>query len=254
MSNEYVLLTVLFPSLSGQTCGQGLQTRKVNCVDSGGGRLPAWRCSRLRTREKRRHCSIPCPRPCTVSEWAEWSRCPDTCQKTTTTTATKGSAAESPGGGILLMETQRRDRSVLETALNGGDRCPGLVQVRPCPLLAASCKSARWEPGDWSPCVLPRGLTCGEGRRSRSLGCSKAGAAARPTLLDCLLEGAGRPPSQSEACHMECTAGQTGGCVLSAWAAWTACPPQCGSVRTRRRKPIGKYINGKHSLCSYPVS
>ena len=173
---------------------------------------------------------------------------------TTTTTATQGSAAESPGGGILLMETQRRDRSVLETALNGGDRCPELVQVRPCPLLAASCKSARWEPGDWSPCVLSRGLTCGEGLRSRSLGCSKAGAAARPTLLDCLLEGAGRPPSQSEACHMECTAGQTGGCVLSAWAAWTACPPQCGSVRTRRRKPIGKYINDKHCLGSYPVS
>ena len=35
-----------------------METRKVNCVDASGRILPAWRCSRLRTRSRRRECQV----------------------------------------------------------------------------------------------------------------------------------------------------------------------------------------------------
>ena len=207
----------------GYQCGKGLQTRKVYCQDNGGQIVPDWRCAKLRAVDKRRACEVICPRNCEVSGWTDWSRCPDMCQ------------AGSSEGGALLMEIQRRERVVLVPAARGGQECPQVTQVRPCPLLAGSCKKAAWQPGVWANCSLPRGMTCGQGVRARSLACARAGVMSL-ALSECLATGEVMP-AQHEACHVDCSEHT---CELSAWSAWTSCGHrQCGQTRRRQRSPIG---------------
>eukprot|EP00090_Calanus_glacialis_P045441 TRINITY_DN8432_c0_g1_i1.p1 TRINITY_DN8432_c0_g1~~TRINITY_DN8432_c0_g1_i1.p1 ORF type:complete len:1537 (-),score=130.83 TRINITY_DN8432_c0_g1_i1:368-4978(-) len=205
----------------GYSCGKGLQTRKVYCQDNSGQIVPDWRCTKLETVVKRRNCEVLCPRNCEVSDWTEWSKCPDMCQK------------GSSEGGVLLMEIQRRERIVLVTPTSGGNMCPESFQVRPCPLLAGSCRQAKWHPGDWTNCTLPSGMTCGEGLRTRDLSCAKSGLLSLP-MVDCLLTGQAIP-RQTETCHVDCS---DNNCKLSAWTAWSACPQACGSSRYRERKQI----------------
>ena len=207
----------------GISCGKGLQTRKVHCQDNSGQRVPDWRCTKLETVVKRRNCQVVCPQDCQVSDWTEWSKCPDMCQK------------GSSEGGVLLMEIQRRERIVLVTPTSGGNLCPDSFQVRPCPLLAGSCKEAKWYPGEWTNCTLPSGMTCGEGIRTRHLSCAKSGLLSLP-LLSCLMTGQ-TIPSQTETCHVDCS---DNNCKLSSWTAWSACGQRCGSSRTRERSLIGK--------------
>ena len=203
----------------GYQCGQGLQTRKVYCEDGGGSVVPDWRCTALLSAvTKRRSCSVPCPRHCEVSDWTDWSRCPDLCQ------------AGSREGGQLLMEIQRRERVVLVTAGHGGQVCPDTAQVRPCPLLAGSCKAASWWPGQWSNCSLPAGMRCGEGVRTRQLSCTRAGLQWLQ-LTDCLHTGP--VPGQTETCSVSCS---DPACQLTAWSAWSHCPHQACSLTRRRER------------------
>ena len=206
----------------GYQCGKGLQTRKVYCQDNGGQIVPDWRCAKLQNVHKRRSCEVTCPRNCEVSGWTDWSKCPDMCQ------------AGSSEGGQLLMEIQRRERVVLVTASQGGSACPDTSQVRPCPLLAGSCKQAAWQLGSWTNCSLPAGMSCGEGVRTRSLSCSRAGVQSLP-LADCL--AGGQPvPGQHQVCHVDCSDND---CQMSGWSAWTQCGHHtCGHTRTRDRTPI----------------
>ena len=215
----------------GYQCGKGLQTRKVYCQDNGGQIVPDWRCSKLKTVMKRRSCEVTCPRNCEVSGWTDWSRCPDMCQ------------AGSSEAGQLLMEIQRRERVVLVTSSQGGTPCPDTTQVRPCPLLAGSCKQAAWWTGDWSNCSLPTGMTCGEGVRTRAVSCSRAGVQSLP-LADCLLVGTS-VPEQSQMCHVDCS---DSSCQLSTWSEWSECGHHhCGHSRQRQRSPIsGDNCAGTH--------
>ena len=215
----------------GYQCGKGLQTRKVYCQDNGGQIVPDWRCSKLKTVMKRRSCEVTCPRNCEVSGWTDWSRCPDMCQ------------AGSSEAGQLLMEIQRRERVVLVTSSQGGTPCPDTTQVRPCPLLAGSCKQAAWWTGDWSNCSLPTGMTCGEGVRTRAVSCSRAGVQSLP-LADCLLVGTS-VPEQSQMCHVDCSDST---CQLSTWSEWSECGHHhCGHSRQRQRSPIsGDNCAGTH--------
>ena len=117
------------------------------------------------------------------------------------------------------------------------------TQVRPCPLLAGSCKQAAWWTGDWSNCSLPTGMTCGEGVRTRAVSCSRAGVQSLP-LADCLLGGA-PAPEQSQMCHVDCSDST---CQLSTWSAWSECGHHhCGHSRQRQRSPIsGDNCTGTH--------
>ena len=120
--------------------------------------------------------------------------------------------------------------------------------MRPCPLLAGSCRAAGWVAGSWGNCSLPGGLTCGEGVRVRGIGC------ARCALLNCSLctvlhgDRAGvslplsacadlPPPPQWQLCTLDCSDQQ---CALSAWSAWSVCShQQCGQARSRTRSTAG---------------
>ena len=203
----------------GYSCGKGLQTRKVHCEDAAGQLVPDWRCSKLAAVSTRRSCEVACPRSCEVSGWTDWSRCPDLCQ------------AGAGEAGQLLMEIQRRERVVLVPASLGGQPCPATTQVRPCPLLAGSCKAASWQLGAWSSCQLPASMSCGQGLRVRSVGCSRAGLQSL-ALAACLGAG-GRVPEQSEVCTVDCSQHT---CQLGSWGAWSTCPhQQCSSSSTRTR-------------------
>ena len=112
--------------------------------------------------------------------------------------------------------------------------------MRPCPLLAGSCKQAAWWTGDWSNCSLPTGMTC---VRTRAVSCSRAGVQSLP-LADCLLGGA-PAPEQSQMCHVDCSDST---CQLSTWSAWSECGHHhCGHSRQRQRSPIsGDNCTGTH--------
>ena len=142
-----------------------------------------------------------------------------------------------------MMEIQRRERVVLVSASQGGVQCPDTTQVRPCPLLAGSCRQPAWDTGPWSNCSLPAGLTCGEGVRSRELTCSRAGLVSLP-LTDCLASRVA-VPGQHELCHVDCSDQD---CVLGQWSAWSHCPHQhCGETRTRTRSPMASdQCSGSH--------
>ena len=66
----------------------------------------------------------------------------------------------------VIMNTQSRYRRILQSSQNGGQDCPNLIDVRPCPLQSShSCTNRFWKPREWSRCILPDGKTCGEGLR-----------------------------------------------------------------------------------------
>ena len=65
---------------AGQSCGPGTQAREAQCVDNRGARVPSWRCDQIKRPPERRGCNLPCPRHCQVSDWTEWSTCPNSCQ------------------------------------------------------------------------------------------------------------------------------------------------------------------------------
>ena len=123
---------------------------------------------------------------------------------------------------------------VLVTDSHGGEECPDTTQVRPCPLLAGSCREAAWWRGDWTNCSLPQGMTCGEGLRTRPVSCSRAGLQWLD-LSSCL--NTGPVPAQSEACTVSCS---DNNCQLSSWSSWTSCPHHqtCSQSRRRERTPL----------------
>uniref|UniRef100_A0A8C0URH5 Thrombospondin type-1 domain-containing protein 7B-like n=1 Tax=Cyanistes caeruleus TaxID=156563 RepID=A0A8C0URH5_CYACU len=60
-------------------CGEGIQTRKVRCVktkDHGVETVPNALCSQAEVPETVQKCSLYCPSECAVSDWGQWSPCP----------------------------------------------------------------------------------------------------------------------------------------------------------------------------------
>ena len=127
-------------------------------------------------------------------------RCPDMCHQGSVST------------GALIMEIQRRERIILMTPTMGGASCKDTTQMRPCPLLAGSCKQPQWTTGPWSQCQLPSGMVCGQGIRVRAVNCGKPGVPSLP-MSECLISR--NPiPLQKDTCHIDCSDAQ---CILSAW-------------------------------------
>lgn len=236
---------------NSSNCGVGLRTREAACVvdnsamDILGRVVPDWRCHGLLPPVKEEACSKPCPKDCQLTPWSEWTSCQDNCASLEASSPTQSTSTAA--SFTVIMNTQSRYRRVLQWPSHGGQECPRLIDVRPCPLQQSSqsCEARSWRPQPWSKCLLPEGKSCGEGIRVRSLDCISAGA--KVDMKECLEMSM---PLQHERCSLDCVSQ----CVTGPWSSWTACGLECPSRRSRSRSisnkvECEKISSVEHEMC-----
>uniref|UniRef100_A0A8C3XB83 Thrombospondin type-1 domain-containing protein 7B n=1 Tax=Catagonus wagneri TaxID=51154 RepID=A0A8C3XB83_9CETA len=185
--------------LKSLRCGEGMQSRKIRCVnvaDGEGGAVDNNLCNQDEIPPETQSCSLLCPNECIMSEWGPWSKCPQSCDPHT---------------------MQRRTRHLLRPSLSSRT-CTEDSQVRPC-LLNENCFQFQY----WSACQLSENATCGQGIRTRLLSCVRSDG--KPVGMDqCEQHNLEKPQRMSAPCLVECVVN----CQLSGWTAWTACSQTCG--------------------------
>jgi Spondin-like TSP1 domain/Thrombospondin type 1 domain len=241
-------------SACSKACGPGTKTRTrvIKTAAAHGGQD----CSMDAMSETVPCQERPCPVPCKLTEWQDWSECSTECGPGVQTRARSietpalngGTECETPMAEVkecqkkpcpvecVMSEwsewsacskdcgpgTQVRSRRVLTPAAHGAEECPTDVQetraceVKPC---AVDCKVSPWT--DWSTCSQP----CGPGIQTR----------ARSVDIDAMHGGAvcPAPMAESRPCNERpCPVD----CKVSEWSAWSACSAACGGgTQTRSR-------------------
>ncbi|XP_019378020.1 PREDICTED: thrombospondin type-1 domain-containing protein 7B [Gavialis gangeticus] len=197
-------------------CGEGIQTRKVRCVntseDGEGEAVPNVLCNQSETPNEVQKCSLYCPHECVMSNWGQWSKCPQVCDPN-------------------IMQT--RVRHVLRSPSNA-KTCPEDSQMQPC-VLNQNCFQYQYNLTDWSTCQLSENATCGQGIRSHLLSCVRSdGKTVHINYCDQLhLE---KPIKMTIQCLVDCIVN----CQLSKWSSWSQCSHTCGvgGQMTRTRSII----------------
>jgi hypothetical protein len=204
-----------------------------------------------------------CPVACAVGAWGSWSSCSTTCDAGTRTRTRPVTTAAACGGATCPATTEpeacnvancpvncvmsaftawstcsqacgageeRRTRSVVTAAANGGTPCPAAalnVETRPCMVVACACAVSAWTP--WSTCTK----TCDDGVMTRTRTIT-AGAADCPAL------------TENSACNL----GACGtACELSPWSVFTACTATCGGGTQQRTRTVTKAATGNAAPC-----
>ncbi|XP_077545938.1 ADAM metallopeptidase with thrombospondin type 1 motif A isoform X1 [Haemaphysalis longicornis] len=163
------------------TCGGGLQTRTVVCVDRNERQAPDRFCATQRRPKVVRHCAVqPCPFVWRTSDWSECSRtCGEGFQKRSVTCH-----KVNPYGWVdptpLSPSAAAAERlSAIEAAssphYHGGrePRIPHYCSNDKRPPNSRACmvghcgEGVFWRPGPWTPCST----TCGPGKQKRRLRC-----------------------------------------------------------------------------------
>ncbi|XP_015490887.1 thrombospondin type-1 domain-containing protein 7B [Parus major] len=186
-------------------CGEGIQTRKVRCVstaeDHGVETVPNALCSQAEVPETVQKCSLYCPSECAVSDWGQWSPCPQVCDPN-------------------IMQT--RTRQVLRSPVSSKP-CPEDSQMKPC-ILNQNCFQYQYNLTGWSGCQLGANATCGHGERRRLLSCQRSDGATVSMQL-CQQLHLEKPVPTSSPCVVGCAVD----CQLSPWSAWSQCSHTCGT-------------------------
>lgn len=173
-------------SVCSASCGEGLQSRSRQIIVkpiANGKQCPGL--------TENRKCSVtPCPIDCKLSSWGNWSSCSEKC-----------------GGGV-----RKRQRTVLQSPLNGGSACGELVESEkcntdPCPV---DCVLNNY--GPWGNCSQ----TCGGGTQTRTRTIKQA-ALYGGKACDALSE---TTKCNTQPCPINC--------VVSDWSKWSACSSECG--------------------------
>ncbi|KAG8432280.1 hypothetical protein GDO86_016793 [Hymenochirus boettgeri] len=209
------------------TCGVGIQSRKVICVKSNVGYVTNKRCPEATRPETIRPCLLPCKKDCTTTLFSEWTPCPTPCQ---------------PGNSTSVK--QSRYRIIIRDSSYGGQDCPEtLYEERECEDIPV-CVNYSWKIQPWSQCVLVpdsvrQGImggseACGTGLQSREVTClSDEGRSA--DMTECF-KWAGPMPALVQECHVPCK----DDCTFTPWSKFTTCSTDCTLPRMRRRTLTGR--------------
>nr|XP_054757225.1 thrombospondin type-1 domain-containing protein 7A-like [Lytechinus pictus] len=213
---------------SSATCGAGIETRQVFCIDSGGDVLTPVTdefcfnsdSTSIFKPVANRACYLDCPVDCEVGHWTHWSSCTKSC-----------------GEGAVQM----RYREVLVETLFDGQECPPLVELRACE--AIEC--AWWHVGRWTKCFLNRGYDdCGPGTRHRAVYCINA----LNRRVDASFCAGKTKPDRQGTCRVPCAED----CVVNEWSDWGDCSVSCGpngGVRKRTRRIVAYPFNKDLNPC-----
>ena len=183
---------------SNMTCGIGVITRDIDCVDHRGISVSADECLMHHSEMPSEvvSCQVPCSDECVVNEWSMWSQCSRTCS-----------------GGF-----RKRNRQILAY---GATNCSSikLQEIESCNE-EINCTSYKLYYGEWSKCnsVAPLNIStsyCYNGTQTRSATC-KIGN----TIVAC-------PGYFGKDTSRQCTECRNN-CIKSEWY-YTPCSATCGN-------------------------
>ncbi|GAB0191321.1 thrombospondin type-1 domain-containing protein 7B [Grus japonensis] len=226
-------------------CGEGIQTRKVRCVstaeDDGGETVSNALCNQAEIPDRTQKCSLYCPRECAVSDWGQWSECPQLRLEKPVQTSSRcmvgctvdcrlsawsawSQCSHTCGAGGQMV----RGRSVVLRAAGEGRPCPEqLTQHRSCPV--KPCYS--WLLGPWSPCKI-QGGQCGDGLQFRNLTCVVHDASVSATSKPVENALCGQLPLKESVLQLPCSVPCPGDCHLTEWSEWSSCELTCINGRS----------------------
>ncbi|XP_061090823.1 thrombospondin type-1 domain-containing protein 7B-like [Conger conger] len=186
-------------------CGEGVQSRKVKCVQRGsegpGDSVDDRLCDQEEIPFRAQICYLPCPDDCVMSEWSQWITCPLPCDQNT---------------------TRSRSRTILRLP-EAEKTCPDANETEAC-ILNSTCFTYHYNLSDWSTCQLSENAICGKGTKMRLLDCVRSDGKV-VELTKCKELGLVRLWKLSARCVVDCPVS----CLLSEWSPWTACSHTCGS-------------------------
>ncbi|XP_038645858.1 thrombospondin type-1 domain-containing protein 7B isoform X2 [Scyliorhinus canicula] len=212
-------------------CGEGVQTRKVRCMnntaDGPGESVDDALCDYDEMPVGARQCSLPCPKDCVMSDWGHWSICPKECN---------------------ILNIRVRTRYPLRLAADG-KTCPEASEVEPC-TLNKNCFYYHYNLTEWSSCQLSDNAVCGQGLKFRLLDCAQSDGKSVDVKL-CEKMGLESPWHLSMYCFVECPVN----CQLSEWSSWSECSRNCGlEGQMKRTRHVLQKAHGEGRPCFSQLS
>ncbi|XP_064644651.1 thrombospondin type-1 domain-containing protein 7A-like [Lineus longissimus] len=208
-------------------CGPGTQERSVRCVYESSRttqkEINASMCDHHAKPQQTAFCHVPCPGDCIVSQWSEWSLCPQPCD---------------------ILQSGTRHRSILQKAKANGPPCPQLNEIQPC-ILNQTCHEYSWQFTTWSSCLLPGAATCGNGKKIRHRQCVRHD---RRIVASEHCEGLNESKVAGPL-EISCSTTCDVDCVVSHWSEWTKCDRDCGIAYKRRWRSILLKPEGRGRDC-----
>uniref|UniRef100_A0A8B9KDM6 Thrombospondin type-1 domain-containing protein 7A n=1 Tax=Astyanax mexicanus TaxID=7994 RepID=A0A8B9KDM6_ASTMX len=209
-----------------ENCGEGVQTRKVRCmqntIDGPSDTVEDYLCDPEEMPLGARESKLPCPEDCVLSDWSPWSRCPLPCNANNTREK-KASPIRQPGES---------------------KQCPPTTEKEPC-TLNTNCFHYSYNITDWSTCQLSERAVCGSGIKTRMLDCVRSDGKS-VDLKFCDELNLERKWQMNASCVVECPIN----CQLSDWSSWSECTHTCGlSGKLWRRRTVIQASQGDGRPC-----
>ena len=207
---------------SSADCGHGVQTRTVQCVDTGETVVNSTLC--LLQEDAYAHvyppattklCNVSCP--CQLSAWSDWSSCTANCSS------------------LVRSGYQNRTRDIVSRATLGGACSLPLEEIRICTPSTNACPTYSWESSGWSPCQpqVPE-ATCGTGLTTRFTYCIERRNDGSSVSVDSSLCNSLSRPSTLASCEIPCQHD----CAVGLWSDWSECPRACTPVYSNRTRDV----------------